>query len=95
MLFAKDYGASPINTMDKVNYMPGGVYNPPGGNNYGNSYGSRYPYQGGPVNGPYPGMSGIGGIGGLGGILPQDLEAKTSLLLPIAGAALLGLEVRS
>lgn len=59
--------------------MPGGVYNPGG-----NSYGNRYPYQGGSVNGPYPGV--FGGHG----LLPPDLESKSSLLLPLAGAALLG-----
>ena len=74
--------------MDKVNLMPGGVYNPQGGINYGNTYGNRYPYQGGSINGPYyPGMGGAGASG----IFPPDLEGKSSLLLPLAGAALLGL----
>lgn len=76
---------------NRLNYMPGGVYNPPAvnglGNNYGNSYGgspsygNRYPYEGGSMNGPFPGA----------GLFPQDLEGKKSLLLPLAGAALLGL----
>lgn len=65
--------------------MAGGVYNPAGVNTYGNNYGNRYPYQGGPVSGPYPGV----GVGGPG-IFSPDLEGKSSLLLPIAGAALLG-----
>ena len=36
------------------------------------------------------GVSGIGGMSGHGGLLPPELEAKASLLLPLAGAALLG-----
>lgn len=72
--------------------MPGGVYNPPTvnglGSNYGNSYGgasygNRYPYEGGSINGPFPGAGMFPGA--------QDLEGKKSLLLPLAGAALLGL----
>lgn len=83
--------------------MPGGTYNPSTGNSYGNSYGgglygNRNPYETGQVNGPYPG-SGFGGMGGgFGGIgggfggmgLPNDYEGKKSLILPLAGAALLG-----
>lgn len=71
--------------------MPGGVYNPTSGygSGYGNSlggYGNRNPYEGGSINGPYPG-SGFGG-----GMFPQDFEGKKSLILPLAGAALLGLQ---
>lgn len=45
--------------------------------------------------GQQAGMGGHGGLGGLGGapgsgLLPPELEAKASLLLPLAGAALLG-----
>lgn len=91
----KAYGTNPINPIDKVNMMPGGVYNPNYGSNptYGTSYGNRYPYQGGPVNAPYPGLGGLGGLGS--GLLPPELEAKTSLILPVAGAALLGFNVLS
>lgn len=65
--------------------VPGGVYNPGTGwgNTYGSgvgSYGNRYPNGGGSVNGPFPGA----------GIFPQDPDGKSSLLLPLAGAALLG-----
>lgn len=85
--------------------MPGGVYganagsyggntgsygNSYGGGNYGNSrpydgYGSNRPYDG-QVNGPYPGQAGPMMPGGFGG----DFEGKSSLILPLAGAALLG-----
>lgn len=37
------------------------------------------------MNGPYP------GAGFSGGLLPPDLEQKSSLILPLAGAALLGI----
>lgn len=88
--FSKDFGGNPI---DKVNYIPGGVYNPSSGfgSGYGNSlggYGNRNPYEGGSMNGPYPG-AGLGGNFGAG-MFPQDLESKKSLILPLAGAALLG-----
>lgn len=70
--------------------MPGGVYNPPVnglgsvyGNSYGGSYGNRYPYEGGSMNGPLPGA----------GMFSQDFEGKKSLLLPLAGAALLGMNL--
>lgn len=60
------------------------------GNNFGNAYGgygNRNPYETGQMNGPYPGAGGLGFGGGLFG---QDLEGKSSLILPLAGAALLG-----
>lgn len=88
----QDYGSNPMNPIDRYNYMPGGTYNPSGGNygnNYGNSigsYGNRNPYEGGSINGPYQGP----GVGMGMGMFPQDLEGKTSLILPLAGAALLG-----
>lgn len=117
--FIEDFGANPLNPIEKTNYMPGGVYNPSSGSglgvnygNYGNSYGSSYgggsygggsyggnrnpyPLGGGSINGPYPGTGmGMGGLhGGLQGLFPQDLEGKSSLILPIAGAALLGLKI--
>lgn len=75
--------------------MPGGTYNPStglggtygnNGGTFGNSYGSR-PYEGGSYNGPY---AGPGGMPGMGGMFPQDFDSKKSLILPLAGAALLG-----
>lgn len=72
--------------------MPGGTYNPQAGlglglgNNNAGGYGGRYPYEGGSMNGPYP--TPATGFGA--GIFPPDLEGKTSLILPLAGAALLG-----
>lgn len=110
-----------MSPIDKVGYMPGGVYNPGSsssyggsgyggsgmssygnsggfGNNYGGGsglggYGGRYPQEGGSINGPYPGPGGLqGGMPGgpMQGLFPPDLEGKTSLILPLAGAALLG-----
>lgn len=83
---------------NKFNYMPGGVYganggaygNSYGGGIYGNNrpsdfYGNNRPYDG-QVNGPYPGQGGLMMPGGFGG----DFEGKSSLILPLAGAALLG-----
>lgn len=84
---------------NKFNYVPGGTYNNMNGlnginaingvgSNYGGGaygpygetpYGQRNPY--GQVNGPYPGAPGL---------FPPDLEGKKSLILPLAGAALLG-----
>ena len=93
--YLKDYGATPLSPVDnKFNYMPGGVYNPASGigNALGGGYGNRYPYEGGSVNGPYPGAgAGIGGGFGAG-LFPPDIEGKTSVILPLAGAALLGKE---
>lgn len=70
--------------------MPGGTYNPSSG--FGNNYGNRNPYEGGQVNGPYPGSGIAGAFGGMGNGMgfPPDLEGKSSLILPLAGAALLG-----
>lgn len=84
--------------------MPGGVYNPSSGYGglgglgntggvYGGSYGNRNPYEGGSINGPYPGAGGMfpGGPGGLNGLFAGgDPDGKTSIILPLAGAALLG-----
>jgi hypothetical protein len=50
-------------------------------------YGSKYPYTGGAV---YGGPSGTPFNSFTGGLLPPELEQKTSVLLPLAGAALLG-----
>lgn len=74
--------------------MPGGVYNPGMPNSYGmsNSYGGSFggygnrPYEGGSINGPYPGAPGAG----VAGLFNQDMDGKSSLILPLAGAALLG-----
>lgn len=85
---------------NKFNYMPGGVYNGAsagGYGSYGNSYGGgtygnnrpydvNRPYDG-QVNGPYPGQTGPMMPGIFGG---GDFEGKSSLILPLAGAALLG-----
>lgn len=52
----------------------------------GGLYGNRYPLENrplGPTNGPYPPIG--------SGIMPPELEAKVGLLLPLAGAALLGI----
>lgn len=71
-----DYGSLGTMLENKLNYMSGGSYNP--------SYGNRYPYDNNPMNvPPYPPPH--------GGLLPPELEAKSGLLLPLAGAALLGL----
>lgn len=52
----------------------------------GGVYGSRYPMDRPiiPPNGPFPPPQS-------GGLLPPELEAKVGLLLPLAGAALLGI----
>lgn len=66
---------------------PGFGNNYGGGSGYGNSgYGGRFPIEGGSINGPYPSQGG----GPLQGMFPPDLEGKSSLILPLAGAALLG-----
>lgn len=58
--------------------MPGGVYNP----NVPNSPYSPNPY-GPQINGPM--------FGGSNGIFGQEFQEKTSAILPLAGAALLGI----
>ena len=88
---------------NKLNYLSGyGAKFPYGaGSAVFGPYGS--PSIGGQTGiqvGPQAGMGGMGGLGGLGGLgghgapgsglLPPELEAKASLLLPLAGAALLG-----
>ncbi|KAG5677259.1 hypothetical protein PVAND_007030 [Polypedilum vanderplanki] len=54
-------------------------------------YGNKFGYgSAGPVYGPYGNPSPISG-GSFSGLLPPELEAKGSILLPLAGAALLGI----
>jgi hypothetical protein len=87
-----DYGSSLSSMLEnKLNYLNGGSYlNNPSSSSYGN----RYPYDNNPVlsTGMYPPPPPP--VGGAfphgGGILPPEIEAKTGLLLPLAGAALLG-----
>lgn len=90
---------------NKFNYVPGGSYNGVNsgndlnrinamngvGSNYGGGaygpygtspYGVRNPN--GQVNGPFQGIHGM---------FPPDFEGKSSLILPLAGAALLGNEI--
>jgi hypothetical protein len=72
--------------------MPGGTYNPANGvGGYGSPLGvNRNPYEGGSINGPYPGAGGL--FPGLGGGFPSAYadDSGKSVLLPLAGAALLG-----
>ncbi|CAG9799916.1 unnamed protein product [Chironomus riparius] len=91
---------------NKLNYLSGyGAKFPYGaGSAVFGPYGS--PSIGGQTGiqvGPQAGIGGMGGLGGLGGhgapgsgllppgLLSPELEAKASLLLPLAGAALLGI----
>lgn len=61
------------------------------------SYPPTHPTDGGAIYGPFGAPTGgfgatTGGFGGYptGGILPPELEKKASVVLPLAGAALLG-----
>ena len=88
---------------NKLNYLSGyGAKFPYGAGSavfgpYGSpSIGGQAGLQVGPQTG-FGGMGSLGGLGGHGapgsGLLPPELEAKASLLLPLAGAALLGKEM--
>lgn len=66
-------------------------YNPANVNSGGPVFGPYgNPSSGGQQAGGYGPQMGNGMFSTFGGILPPELEQKTSVLLPLAGAALLG-----